>query len=113
MNTKQLYAALEQAGWAMAPQADTSTGVTWYAWRRLKGAKNCLCNDKPPSLCIVPYSLTFGEIVCESVQFEIRGQIEDGHWIGFKVYSVPFEDVIPQADMHADTLRKAWNAVAD
>jgi hypothetical protein len=29
------------------------------------------------------------------------------------VYSVPFEDVIPQADMHADTLRKAWNAVQE
>lgn len=114
MNTKELYAALEQAGWSFA-SAIEKTGVSWYAHRRLIGGKNCWCNDKPPSICIKPWSIDitnqFQPKMWEAVEISVSGQTHKGDWVDFKVYGVKFDDVMGSIEQHTNTLRTAWNSV--
>lgn len=112
MNSKELYAQLEAAGWMFATAIDQTTGVSWYAYKRLVGGKDCACNDKPPSLCIKPYDLHFGDVHMESVDFEIAGEIAGNKWVSFKVYGVKYDEVLAEAESCTNTLKAAWNAVA-
>jgi hypothetical protein len=111
MTSKELYATLEAAGW-MFGSSLSDTGVSWYAYRRLIGGKNCICNDKPPSLTIQPHDQTFGEHNFKSVTFEIRGEIEGGRWIDFSVYGIKYDEVITEIPRCTAVLLAAWNAVA-
>jgi hypothetical protein len=109
MNTKELYKALEDAGWSIGSQIDKSTGVSWYAYKRLVGAKDCSYNGKAPCLVITPQSVEF----FQSVEFSVRGQMSNGMWADFKVYyGIQFEDALPKEEEIASVLRTAWDAVA-
>lgn len=112
MNTKELYTELEKAGWSLASSSG-NTGVSWYAYRRLIGGKDCHCNEKPPSVCIEPYDLTFGEQQFQSVEISVRGQQANGRWVDFKVYGMSYEEAISDSAKHIASLLMAWNAVAD
>ena len=113
MNSKELFAALEQAGWRVEPDPlpARESRVKWYAFRRLIGATDCVCNDKAPSLVIRPSEFEFQGKIMRSADFEVVGEAGVG-WINFKVYGVRFEDVLPNAEKYEEALRAAWEAVA-
>jgi hypothetical protein len=113
MTGKDLEYQLAMAGWSFGSGIDKNTGVSWYAYHRLIGGANCACNDKPPSLIIKPYDTTFGnQGPFRSVQFEIRGELANGHWVEFSVYGVKYEEVMSDMERCTKVLLTAWNAVA-
>jgi hypothetical protein len=112
MDSKQLYAALEQAGWSFGSSIE-DTGVSWYAYRRLIGGKDCACNDKPPTLTIKPWDQEFSGHRFQSAEFSVRGQLSDGKWVEFQVYSIKYDDVLSQADKCTKILCTAWNAAVE
>lgn len=111
MDTKELCAALTQAGWSFGASS-VNSGVSWYAYRRLIGAKDCACNDKPPTLVIQPYEFRIDDMTHCSVQIEIRGQLSNGHLVEFTVYGVKYDEVLPKMDEFKNILKTAWDAVA-
>lgn len=113
MNSKELWIALEAAGWRVEadPMPSQNNDIKWYAYRRLNGASDCVCNDKPPSLVVRPSEFVFQGKTMRSAEIEITGEASVG-WINFKIYSVSFEEVLPGAEKYESALRAAWEAVA-
>jgi hypothetical protein len=108
---EKLHADLTAAGWRFEkPMKDT--GVDWHAWRRLTDATDCACNDKPPSLVLIPYSYSSRGIDYGSAEFEIVGEVAIGRWLTIKAYSVPLDQVMESIPECTDLLRTAWNAAA-
>lgn len=109
MTINELRAALEADGWHTSKQTFRDTGVDWYAWRRLAGAADCSCNEKPPSLIIIPYEFEHDGLRHSSVQFEVCGEAGD-RWLKLQAYSVKTDEAITAMPRCADLLRAAWNA---
>lgn len=113
MNSKELFAALEAAGWRVEsnPLPSQENRIKWYAYRRLLGATDCICNDKPPSIVITPYEFDLQGKLMQSADFEVTGETAFG-WVKFAVYGISFDDVLIRADEKEIALRAAWEAVA-
>jgi hypothetical protein len=110
MKTHELRSALQAAGWRIdnSPWID---GVAWYAWRRLEGAVNCACNDKPPSLCLQAHEVWHDGVSHRSVEFEVCGEA-GGQWLKLKAYSVPMDEALQAIPRCTALLLAAWNAAA-
>ena len=113
MNSDELFDALRSAGWRVEndPIPCQDNLVMQYAYRRLEGASDCVCNDRPPSLCIRPSEFEIkGKRLC-SAEFDIRGESSVG-WINFSIYGIKYEDVLQNSAKYEAALRLAWESVA-
>jgi hypothetical protein len=112
MTSKELYKLLDDAGWSFQSSVK-NMGISWYAFRRLIGAKNCASSGVPPLIVIQPYEIELNNhIIHRTSQFEVKGMLPNGHWVDFVVYGIRFEDVISKADELTQILKTAWDAVA-
>lgn len=109
--TDELRAELTALDWRIEGKSK-DTGVGWYAWKRLEGAADCVCNDKPPSLIITPYEVAVHGKTWRSAEFEVTGEVANGRWLKLKAYSVQIDEVIDAIPECSLLLRSAWNAVA-
>ena len=115
MNSNTLKQTLIDAGYRIGPTIKRDTGVTWYAYKRLAGATDCACNDKPPSLVLQPYDMRIGnpDRTIQNIEFEIAGETASGGWVNFTQYGGnTWENVLEQAQKAENVLRRAWEAVA-
>lgn len=108
---ERLRLALKSNGWHFGHPM-TETGVSWYAWKRLAGAVDCACNDKPPSLILTPYEMHLSASVVSSVEFEVTGELPNSRWAKFQVYSIRVPEVLQAIPECADILTTAWNTAA-
>ena len=109
--TDKLRDELIASGWR-TERAAKDTGVGWYAWKRLEGAVDCRCNDKPPSLVLTPYALTVNGKTWYSSELDVTGEVPSGRWVKLTAYSIPLDEVMGAIPECASMLRNAWNAAA-
>lgn len=84
----------------------------WYAWRSLPaGARDCECNDKPPSLIVTPHLFTMRDRQYTSVEVGITGQ-HAGTWFHLKAYSIGVDELPSQLPRIESALTSAWIALA-
>ena len=108
---EQLKQALQGAGWNIDQYTFLSkhNECKWYAWlpRSMRvTATNCLLNDKPPCLTIEPYSYT----MFSTAEFKLAGELPNGRWVEFKVYSVPLNEVAETIESAKTVLLASWEA---
>lgn len=114
MTPDELKEALQSRSWRIEADGHQykRTGVDWWAWKILEGAADCTGNDKPPNVCIYPWSIsTDSGHYINNVQFELAGGLSDV-WIQLMVYSVPLEQAIEKLPRATAILLAAWNAAA-
>ena len=111
MKLDQFKSQLQQDGWAISNHTLENRGVDWYAWKSLDGVPDCECNQKPPSICIMPWRLHHGAIVLESCEVEVAGKAK-GQWIRLEAYSVRIDEAIECLPRITEQLRAAWISVA-
>lgn len=112
MTIDELKDRLHDAGWRVATRNRAEPGDTdWTAWRPLAGVPDCAHNGKPPSFSIDPYDFAFRNGVRASgVEFDVRGMLPGGHWVTFKVYAVPIDQMFDTAPHAERILAAAWRA---
>lgn len=81
----------------------------WLAWRSLSDARDCECNDKPPSLIVTPHLFTMRDRQYASVEVSITGQQSD--WFNLKAYSIGLDEVRKALPRLESALTRAWNAL--
>lgn len=87
------------------------TGCDWWAWRRHVDIKveNCIENDKPPQICIVPWLI---KSFLPQFEFILCGKTQSGVCVQFKVYGILIEDVESKMQTAEAILIEAWNSAA-
>ena len=116
MHSNDLKAALQSAGWRIAENhvRDAMNEADWYAWRPGRtSARECCCNDKPPSVTVNPFQFDIRGHVSASAEIRLTGEIPNGRWVDFKVYSVPMTEVMDALPGAMQTLEAAWVAAWD
>ena len=116
MHGNDLKAALQSAGWRIAENhvRDAMNEADWYAWRPGRtSARECCCNDKPPSVTVNPFQFDIRGLVSASAEIRLTGEIPGGRWVDFKVYSVPMTEVMDALPGAMQTLEAAWVAAWD
>lgn len=116
MNSEQLRAAMEAAGWRTErnPMRDDYNQCDWYAWlpKRPPEWPDCECNDKPPSLTLWPSFLRLPDgRAMSGVEFELTGET-GGRWLKLRMYSVKPEEALPAVEEAKSLLGAAWIAAA-
>lgn len=110
MTPDELKKALNAAGWRFAAE-HSNTGVEWYAYKTLEAAADCLCNEKPPSLTLKPWSIARpDDAPYQSVEFTVTGEAGKDTWVTFKVYSIAMDRAIEMIPRATNILLAAWNA---
>jgi len=112
MNLEKLKKFLESEGWAISLN-QFGHGVDWYAWKRFEGFKDCLCNERPPSVCIKPAKIELKERVYYAASIEVIGEVSHNNWINFQFYSLSFEEIKKDREKLVNKLRVAWNSVCE
>lgn len=115
MTPENLKQALEAAGWQTSEQILRSAGntVDWYAWpprSQRATPTNCACNDKPPSFVLEPFSFEMNAKFMSSVTFRLCGELPNGRWVDFKVYSVDMDEAMQEIEPAKAVLFAAWEA---
>ena len=92
-------------------------GTRCFAMKRLAGAPECACNNKPPSLHVNTYPdfrhPSTGNRFDGGVEFDVAGEAGDGRWLKALVYSVKREEVeelLPSVEAAAFAV---WGAFVD
>ena len=116
MRHNDLKEALQSAGWRIAknPVRDAINEADWYAW--LPGRKSdrkCLCNDKPPAVTVNPSQFNMRGHVYASAEIRLTGEMPNGRWVDFKVYSIPMDEVMCSLPGALKELEAAWVAAWD
>ena len=114
MTHEDLKDHLQASGWRIETDGHQykRTRVTWWAWKILEGAVDCTCNEKPPNVCVYPWSIDADDHVINSVQFELAGGVRGDVWVQLMVYSVPLDRAIGTLPRATEILLGAWNAAA-
>ena len=116
MTHEDLKATLETAGWRIAKNHlnDGTNEAEWYAWKPDRtSARECVCNDKPPSATVNPYQFDMHGNTHASAEIRLVGEMPNGQWIDFKVYSVPMHEVMDVLPGALKALDAAWVAAWD
>ena len=116
MTHEDLKATLETAGWRIAKNHlnDGTNEAEWYAWQPDRtSARECVCNDKPPSATVNPYQFDMHGNTHASAEIRLVGEMPNGQWIDFKVYSVPMHEVMDVLPGALKALEAAWVAAWD
>jgi hypothetical protein len=109
----ELKAALIDAGLKVWPETlGGPLHCGWNAYRSLKGATWCHCNDKPPQLIVEPFEFTHPHdgSVHRSVQFRLVGELPCGEWADLRIYSVPIDKAMGLLPVADTILRATWEA---
>lgn len=113
MKPEQLKEALLLAGWRFGLQPFRTASVDWYAWmpRELRETvSHCVCNDRPPSFCLEPFSIELDGVTHSSVTFRLCGELPNGQWVDLRAYSVQMEDAMKTISPAKAVLFAAWEA---
>lgn len=116
MHHEDLKAILSAAGWRSAknPINDSMNGADWYAWKPGRtSARECVCNEKPPSVTVNPYQFDMHGHTHASAEIRLTGELPSGQWVDFKVYSVPMNEVMDVLPGALEALEVAWVAAWD
>ncbi len=116
MTQDELKAALSDAGWRIENNRlrGEYNECSWYAWHanRPSAWPDCQCNDKPPSLIIMPsYTRLPDGQEFSGVDIDLTGEM-NGRWFKLKMYSVNTDEVLQAAEEAKRTLGAAWTAIA-
>ena len=107
-----LKTALKAAGWRIAKSAihDASNAADWYAWNPTRtSARDCCSNRKPPSVTVDPFEYRYSA----SAQMRLAGELPNGRWVDFRVYSIPMPETMGALPDALATLEAAWVAAWD
>ena len=116
MRHNDLKEALQSAGWRIAknPVRDAINEADWYAWLPGRNSdRKCLCNDKPPSITVNPYQFDMRGHVYASAEIRLIGEMPNGRWVDFKVYSILMDEVMCSLPGALEELEAAWVAAWD
>ena len=116
MRHNDLKEALQSAGWRIAenPVRDAINEADWYAWLPGRNSdRKCLCNDKPPAVTVNPYQFDMRGHVYASAEIRLTGEMPNGRWVDFKVYSIPMDEVMCSLPGALKVLEAAWVAAWD
>lgn len=116
MHHEDLKATLAAAGWRIAasPVRDATNDADWYAW--LPGrtsARDCRCNDKPPSITVNPYQFDMHGTTHASAEIRLVGEMPNGQWVDFRAYSIAMAEVMDALPGALKALEAAWVAAWD
>lgn len=111
MNHSELKDALQARGWRFGRPDKPMNLVDWYAWhpKRLTGP-DCCCNNKPPPLVMYPFLINHNGLEHSSVEFEVAGELPNGRWCNFKLYSVPMAEALYAIPHATAALTASWEA---
>lgn len=116
MHHEDLKTALKAAGWRIAasPVRDATNDADWYAWKpdRTSG-RECICNDKPPSITVTPYQFDMHGTTHASAEIRLVGEMPNGQWVDFRAYSIPMAEVMDALPGALKALEAAWVAAWD
>ena len=116
MRHNDLKEALQSAGWRIAenPVRDAINEADWSAWLPGRNSdRKCLCNDKPPAVTVNPYQFDMRGHVYASAEIRLTGEMPNGRWVDFKVYSIPMDEVMCSIPGALNELEAAWAAAWD
>lgn len=116
MHHEDLKHHLEAAGWRIAasPVRDATNDADWYAWLpSRRSARECRCNDKPPSITVNPYQFDMHGITHSSAEIRLAGEMPDGQWVDFRAYSIAMAEVMDALPGALKALEAAWVAAWD
>jgi hypothetical protein len=110
---QKLRVTLESQGFTTGANnlAGQHNDCRWYAWRRLPaGARDCDCNEKPPSLIVTPHLFSMRDRQYASVEVSVTGQ-KDNPWFALKAYSIGVDELPESLPQIEAALLRAWNAL--
>jgi len=117
MTHDELCELLLRLGGREYPDRTKSAGTRCFDMKRLVGAPECACNEKPPSLHVNAYSdfrhPSTGQVFPGGVEFDVAGEAGDGRWLKALIYSVKREEVeelLPSVEAAAFAV---WGAFVD
>lgn len=116
MHHEDLKHHLEAAGWRIAKNHlnDSMNVADWYAWKPdSTSARECICNDKPPSVTVNPYQFDMHGITHASAEIQLVGEMPDGQWVDFRAYSIAMAEVMGALPGALKALEAAWVAAWD
>lgn len=116
MSHEELRDALESAGWRIAKNniSDPMNQADWYAWKPGRtSARECLCNEKPPSVTVNPFQFEMHGRTNASAEVRLAGEMPNGRWVDFRVYSIPTGEVMDALPGSLQALEAAWIAAWD
>lgn len=110
-----LRSVLQDRGWKIEREPISSNPDEIYAWQRLDSTvPPCFHNETPPVLCINFHSIELHGVHHDSVDFTVRGQLnESGEWVNLQVYSFGYSNhvqVLSALDFARTVLSAAWSA---
>jgi len=113
MTSQKLREQLKKKEYIIIKQIEIrKTGINWYAYKQLPNMSNCTHNDKPPGIIINPWEINTNDKPYRSVELIITGQILYEHWITINLYSVAWEELLPNLDLFERILKETWNSAA-
>lgn len=105
-----LHKKLEHDEWLFEKPL-SETGFNWQAYKRFDGFLDCSQNDRAPAVMVTPYRLEIkGVDTWCSVEISLTGQLPDGRWVNYKVYSIHSDEVFEYLPKAVDLLKTIWNA---
>lgn len=116
MHHEDLKTALKAAGWRIAKNHlnDSMNVADWSAWKpdRTSG-RECICNDKPPSVTVNPYQFDMHGTTHASAEIRLVGEMPNGQWVDFRAYSIAMAEVMGALPGALKALEAAWVAAWD
>ena len=80
-----------------------------YFYKRIQGASNCQCNDRPPSIGITIYDLQHWDKAYTSMKINLRAETISGDWCDLGWYSMSL-DRLEDLSTFEYLLAKAWES---
>lgn len=113
MNEFTLKSNLEEMGFKFSQntlKSDFNT-ISWYAWKKFPNDSqyDCKTNEKPPTIVVYPYECIYDNVLSNSIEVEITGELSNNIWTNFKLYSITFEEFFEKYDSIINILYKSWN----
>ncbi len=104
---------LIEQGWKVTlNRIPTGGQVDWYAYKVFQGFKDCIANEKKPSVVVVASHIVFGDgrehISCD---VQVIGEVKKDQWVDFRFYSLKLDQFVKQHKVMIAKLKLAWNAV--
>ena len=107
-----LQTELKAAGWRITTSAiqDANNSANWYAWNPARqSARDCCSNRKPPIVTVDPFEFLYSA----SAEIRLAGELPNGRWVDFRVYSIPMREVMGALPHALAALEAAWVAAWD
>jgi len=104
---------LQQRQYKFSKPADWErTGIDWYAYKESSNTVFCECNERSPFIVVKPWRILINGDKFESAEINIVGELPIKQWINISIYSVNFDEIIPNIELFEELLSKTWNCAA-